>query len=158
VMGSGVGGDHLSGSAAGGILIGHRGGNVLKAGLGRSLVIGGFGRNLILGGSADDILINGRTSYDANYAVLSNILTIWQSASTYPERVAALQAAGPNQLKIGATVFVFPGRNGGIGPRIGYGGFVYGSTLVGNGGRDWFLTHSILSVVDRKPGEIVTTS
>jgi hypothetical protein len=158
VIGDGVGGSRLTGSAAGGILIGRGAGNVLRAGAGRSLLIGGFGRNLIVGGPADDILINGRTVYDANYNALSNILLIWQGAQTYNQRIAALQAPGPNQLRVGTTVFVFPGLNGGIGPRFGRGGSIFESTLVGNGGLDWFITNSFRSIVDRQTGEVVTTT
>src|SRR5438552_3877913 len=70
----------------------------------------GFGANTITGGASGDILINGRTTYDGNYATLANILAIWQNAGqTYDQRTAALQAAGPNQLRIGVTVFVFSG-------------------------------------------------
>jgi hypothetical protein len=158
VIGSANGGDHLTGNAAGGILEGHNSGNTITAGAGRTVIIGGFGLNTLIGGAADDLFINGRTIYDANYATLEATLGTWQSGLTYLTRIATLQVAGPKQLKIGTTVFVFSGRNGGVGPRVGHGGAAFESTLIGNGGMNWFITNSFRSVADKKPGEAVTTS
>lgn len=145
VIGSANGGDTITGDSAGGVLEGHNKGNTIRAGRGRSVLIGGFGRNKIIGGSAGDLFINGRTIYDANYAALSDILAVWQDSQTYRQRIAALQAPGPHQLRIGTTVFVFGG--------VGHGG----SILVGGCGRDWFISSSRCTIVDLKWGEVVTT-
>ena len=92
---SAVGADTITGDSSGGILVGHLTRNTLIAGAGRSILIGGSGVNVLNGGAADDLLINGRTSYDANLAVLESILATWQSTTeTYAQRIAALQAAG----------------------------------------------------------------
>ncbi|MSQ97043.1 MAG: hypothetical protein EXR98_21155 [Gemmataceae bacterium] len=159
VIGSKNGNDKLIGNANGGVLVGHGKGNTITAGAGRSVLIGGYGINRIGGGGADDLLINGRTAHDRNYITLEAILAIWQNADTYANRIAALQAVGPNQLKIGATIFVHPGTYaGGVGPRLGNGNFVYQSTLTGNAGSDWFISKFLGAALDRKPGEVVTTS
>ena len=157
VLGSAVGGDTITGDAAGNVLVGHGKHNTISAGSGRSVLIGGAGVNTLTGGAGDDLLINGRTSYDANIAILESILTTWQStAETYAQRIAALQAAGPDQLQVGKTVFVSVGLNGGVGPRFGTGYFVYESLLTGNGGSNWFITSSLALPLDLKSGEVVT--
>ena len=159
VIGSALGVSKLTGNATGGVLIGKGKGNVVTAGSGRSVLIGGFGVNTLIGGGADDLLINGRTIYDANLTALEAILAIWQNAGqTYEQRIAALQAAGPNQLRVGTTVFLHPGLTpGGIGPRVGSGNFVYLSSLFGKAGQDWFITKSPRTVFDGAVGEVVTT-
>lgn len=158
VIGSANGGDKLTGTANGGVLLGHGKGNTLTAGAGRSVLIGGYGVNSLVGGAADDLLINGRTTYDANYASLEAILGTWQNAGrSYTQRIADLQAAGSNRLKIGVTVFIHSGQYaGGIGLRVGRGNFAYQSTLAGNAGADWFITRLLLTAFDRKAGEVVT--
>jgi hypothetical protein len=158
VLGSAVGGDKITGSSAGGILVTHAGHNTVNAGGGRSILIGGMGVNHLNGGASDDLIINGRTLYDGNVATLEAILTVWQNAQTYAQRIAALQAAGSTQLKIGNTVFLSTGISNGTGPRLGTGVFVYESTLRGNGGSDWFFTKSLVTVLDRATGEVVTSS
>ena len=142
ILGSANGGDHLTGSTAGGIIVAHNSNNVVTAGAGRSLVIGGSGTNTIVGGAADDILINGSTSYDGNIAILQSIVTTWQSSQTYAQRLASLQAAGPNLLKVGTTVFLTPGPTSG--------------TLRGNAGQDWFFTSTLSSIQDLDPSETAT--
>ncbi len=160
VIGSATGFDKLTGNANGGVLVGHNKGNTITGGAGRSVLIGGYGVNSVTGGAADDLLINGRTVYDGNTIALEAILGIWQNADTYANRIAALQAAGPNQLKIGTTIVVHPGQTaGGVGPRFGVGNFVYQSTLVGKDGTDWFITKLVLTAFDRQFGvEVVTTT
>lgn len=159
VIGSATGGDKLTGNSSGGVLLAHFGGNVITAGAGRSVLIGGYGLNTLSGGAADDLLINGRTTYDSDVGVLGDILGIWQGPLAYKPRTDALKAIGPNQLKINTTVFIHPGQTAfGAGPRFGRGNFVYQSNLLGNGGSDWFITNYLATVLDRKPGEIVTTA
>ena len=164
VMGSNlasVGGDTLTGRAGGGVLVSRGAGNLLTAGAtGRSVLIGGFGRNVLVGGGADDLLINGSVTFDNDIDRLEAVLAVWQDAlMTYNQRLALLQdPLYVNQLKIGVTISVFAPPGGGIGPRYGRGGFVYESTLVGNAGRDWFITSSTRTIVDRKPDEVVTVS
>src|SRR5262249_3731447 len=58
-IGSAVGGDTITGSAAGGVLIAHGSGNTLHAGAGRSILIGGNGKNTLSGGASDDLEIDG---------------------------------------------------------------------------------------------------
>ena len=158
ILGSAAGGDNITGSAAGGVLVAHNANNFISGGLGRSLIIGGFGKNIVFGGNSDDLIINGNTSYDNNIAVLQNILTIWQSSTlTYAQRLTALQASGPDQLKVGTTVFLAPSQ-GSIGPRFGRGNTLYESTLEGSGGQDWFFSGTLTSVVDKATNETVTSS
>ena len=142
ILGSAAGGDSITGGNAGGILVAHNSSNTVTAGAGRSLVIGGSGTNTIVGGAADDILINGSTSYDGNIAILQSILTTWQSSQTYAQRLASLQAAGPNLLKVGTTVFLTPGPTSG--------------TLRGNAGQDWFFTATLNSIQDLAANETAT--
>jgi Ca2+-binding RTX toxin-like protein len=152
VIGSAVGGDKLTGNTAGGVLVGHGANNIITAGAGRSVVIGGYGKNVLLGGAGNDILINGRTSYDSNIAALQSILTTWQS-NPYATAIAALRV-GPNRLTVGSTVILFPAQPT-IGPRFGRGNVLYETTLLGNGGQNWFFTSTLSSIADRKTGEVV---
>lgn len=132
VIGSGVGGDRIYGSNAGGVLIATGGYNMIQAGNGRSIIIGGIGKNTLLGGRDDDIIIDGRTSLDTNHAALDHLRSVWQNrALTTAQRRAALQsAASPFSLRVGATVFLTPDTQANRGPRL----------LVGNGGASWYFT------------------
>lgn len=167
VIGSANGGDSLTGNAAGNVLVGHGSGNKVTAGSGRSVLIGGYGVNTIVGGASGDLIINGSTAYDGNYSTLNAILGIWQNnGQTYVQRLATLQAAGPNQLKVGVTVFLFPGLAATRKPGLGLGragtGAVVNSALTGGGGindeRNWFFTISAGTITDPKAGEVVTSS
>lgn len=162
VIGSKLGKNRLTGNALGNILVAHGGGNLLTAGNGRSLLIGGYGKNTLVGGNADDLLINGRTTYSKpaapNYDTLQVVFSLWQSGQyAYDQRVISLKAPPTSyRLKVGVTVFVYPGVNGGVGPRLGRGGFIYESTLLGNAGLDWFITNASRTVIDRLTNEITT--
>jgi hypothetical protein len=155
-LGSAVGGDQLFGNATGGVLLGHGAGNVINAGSGRSILIGGYGINTLQGSTGDDLLINGRTTHDTDLTALEGIRATWQSAQSLSQRIALLQAAGANQLKIGVTIFVAPGTSVGGGPRFGRGNFIYQSTLAGRGGSDWFITSLPITVIDRRVEDILT--
>jgi hypothetical protein len=158
VIGSAAGASKLTGNSSGGVLLGKGTGNTIIAGAGRTLIIGGIGVNTLKGGAADDLIVNGRTTYDGNFATLEAILSIWQdTAKSYSQRIAALQAAGPDRLAIGVSVFVSPGQSAsGLGPRLGTGNFVYQSTIYGNGGSDWFITKLKVTVFDLATGEVLT--
>lgn len=159
VIGSATGGSRLTGNSSGNILVGRGAGNILTAGAGRSLLIGGFGINQIRGGASDDLIINGRTAYDANHMSLEIILSLWQGAGTYSQRIAALQTSATTPLRVGVTVFLHGGLSaGGLGPKLGTGNFVYQSTIYGLGGTDWFLTKFAVTVLDRASGEVLTAS
>ena len=56
------------------------------------------------------------------------------------------------------TVFLYTAPNQGAGPRLGRGGFAYDSTLIGNGGDDWYFVINQRSIIDRLANEVVTTS
>lgn len=159
VIGSALGSDRITGNDNGGVLVGKGRANLITAGDGPTILIGGFGVNSLLGGGASDLLINGYTKYDNNVVRLEEIFAIWTTADPYLTRIANLQAAGPNQLAVGATVFLHPGVTaGGVGIRYGTGNFVYLSTLFGGANSDWFLTRSLQTLFDRKPNEVVTMS
>ena len=156
VIGSGVGGDLLVGDAAGGVLEGHNGNNTLIANGGRTILIGGFGRNLLEGSLADDLIINGATYFDLNVTALSDILAEWQGAAPFATRVSDIRTGvgltGGYHLALGQTVFcpaTIPG------PHIGYGGGNGQSTMIGNGGQNWFFTLYATDVVDLKPTDQV---
>jgi hypothetical protein len=161
VIGSASGGDAIIGSPQGGVLLTHFGNNSIVAGSGPTVLIGGFGKNLLNGNASSDLLINGSTSYDANIPALDMIYSEWAlSGLPYAVRVSTMKNAKAfaDPLILGATVQVFSGRNGGIGPRFGRGGFIYDSSLIGGPNLDWFITGNPLSVVDPQPGEVITST
>lgn len=151
VIGGARGGSTLVGSAAGGVLVGRQGGNSITAGAGRSIIIGGFGANRLTGGPADDLIIDGRTAYDGTVIALQSISATWQSAPTYSQRIAALQAPGADRLQAGTTVFVFSGIDGIFGRGASSRSIVHGSA-----GLNWFIASAALIALDRQPGEVVT--
>jgi hypothetical protein len=147
-IGSAVGGDTITGSAAGGVLVTHGSGNTLHAGAGRSVLIGGNGKNTIFGGASDDLIIDGSTVFDSNIGVLDFFNIIWQDPLTFATRLTILQGF----LIVGNTVTLSSAGTQGIGPRFGRGGSAFASSLVGNGGQNWFFTININSIVDFKSG------
>jgi hypothetical protein len=156
VIGSGVGGDTIVGSAAGGVLEGHNAGNTIFAGSGRTVIIGGYGRNLLEGGASDDLIIAGSTIYDANIIALDAVFAEWQSAKAFATRISDLRigaslAAG-NDLILNTTVFVPPTPPG---PHFGRGGGTGSSTMLGNGGENWFFTLYATTIIDLKPTDLV---
>ena len=86
----------------------------------RDILIGGDGRDLLLGFAGDDILIGGRTAHDGNTTAILQILTVWNNADSYEDRVAAIEA-GTGVPKLDATtvfddavfdlLFGVPGRD-----------------------------------------------
>jgi hypothetical protein len=156
VIGSGVGGDTIVGSAAGGVLEGHDAGNTILAGSGRTVIIGGYGRNLLEGGASDDLIIAGSTVFDANIAALNALAAEWQSANAFATRISDLRTgagmAAGNKLILNATVFVPPTPPG---PRYGRGGGTGSSTMLGNGGDNWFFTLFATTIIDLKATDVV---
>jgi hypothetical protein len=156
VIGSDNGGDTITGNSSGGVLVGHNTGNTITAGSGRSVIIGGFGKSLLEGGTTADIIIAGKTNYDANITALASILAEWQSTSAYATRVSLLKNGGglngTNTLVLNQSVFCTSTVPG---PRFGRGGGNGQSTLVGNGGQNWFFTLYSSAIVDLNSTETV---
>jgi hypothetical protein len=157
VIGSSTGGDKITGDSAGGYLEAHNGGNSVTAGSGRSVIVGGFGVSLLQGGLADDLIIGGKTIFDgdgnANIVAKDAILTEWLSSAGFPARVAALKSGvvdgdgNTDRLILSTTVFC---TGTAPGPRFGRGGGNGQSTMLGNGGRNWFFTLYPSVIVDLK--------
>lgn len=129
---SGDGGnDRLEGDAGADILLGGDGVDSLVGGVGRDLVIGGGGGDTVSGSEDEDILIGASTAYDADSAALRQALADWNSELGYEERVELL--SGPEadvRLVPHETVFAD----------------LVADTLVGGGGRDWFVLSAINGV------------
>jgi len=162
VIGSAAGHSRLVGSDAGSLLLGKGTGNTLIGGAGRNVLIGGMGINTIIGGPSDDLIINGRTVFEDLPPSLEIILGIWQlTTMTYAERIAYFQTSTSTSTRLSVsegTVILAKGlSNVGLGPRLGTGNFIYQSTIYGKGGNDWFITKYPVTVLDRQPGEVLTT-
>ena len=144
VIGSAVGGDHLTGDPLGGLLLTHGYNNVLRAGAGASVLVGGRGPNTLTGGISDDLLIAGALSFEKDFGDLDRLVAAWQDTAKPPEQRAAALTANKT---------VILGAAASIGPRGGRG--IVGSTLTGNAGHDWFWTAAPKLIKDRQPGDLL---
>ena len=156
VIGSAVGDNCLIGGAAGGVLVAHGAGNTVIGGGGPSVLIGGYGKNLIEAGGSDDLIIAGSTIYDYNVTALTAILAEWQSPLSYAGRIYQLKYGGGLNgayvLDLNYTVFV-PSTP--PGPRFGYGGGEFQTTIIGNAAQDWFFTDYSTTILYLQPDEQV---
>jgi Ca2+-binding RTX toxin-like protein len=151
VLDGAVGNDHLYGQADNDTLIGGVGNNILVGGDGNDKLVARFGHNILIGGdgkdklygnAGDDILIGGSTAHDEDDEALQAILDEWTSGNSYEDRVFNIRNGG--------------GDNG---------GFVFDDltvlddgltdTLIGDGGRDWFLAGANDKVKDRAGNEFL---
>jgi Ca2+-binding RTX toxin-like protein len=98
-LNSGAGNDYLQGDdgndsliagSGNDVLLGGIGNDSLNGGTGRDVLIGGLGVDQVSGGTGDDILIGGTTAHDNNRNALDQIMAIWGSTQTYPNRVNGL--------------------------------------------------------------------
>ena len=157
VIGSAVGGDIIIGDASGGVLEAHNGGNTIEAGSGRTIIIGGYGKNFLVGGPADDLIIGGATVYDYDILTLTGFLNEWQSPKAFGTRVYDLRSGtgqgGGHALILNVTVICPSGSS--PGPRFGRGGGEDQTTMIGNGGDNWFFTLYPTTVVDLKSTDAV---
>jgi uncharacterized repeat protein (TIGR01451 family) len=84
------GNDMLNGGSGNDVLLGGAGNDKLNGGTGRDFLIGGLGADQLSGGTGDDILIGGTTAHDNNRNAINQIMAIWGSTQTYPNRVNSL--------------------------------------------------------------------
>ncbi len=88
----GAGNDIIYGGSGNNILLGGSGNDLIVGGTSRDILIAGEGLDSVYGMGNDDILIGGSTAYDADQASLQQILNVWNSSSSYNDRVTAIRA------------------------------------------------------------------
>ncbi|MFB3886819.1 MAG: hypothetical protein ACE144_16445 [Thermodesulfobacteriota bacterium] len=96
------GNDTLDGGYDHDAIIGGDGDDALKGDRGHDILLGGMGADTLDGGSDDDIVIGGFTTYDADYVVLGNIMTLWRDSADYGTALSVIRA---QYLQAGVTVF-----------------------------------------------------
>jgi Ca2+-binding RTX toxin-like protein len=126
------------------ILVGGSGSNSLSAsGSGNNILIGDQGTATLNGGTGYNLLIGGASAYDAVYADLEAILSIWKTVSStakYTSAIAKLTAASYAFALTAAKV-------------IGNAG----DTLnAGTHALDWYFVASASEITGEKAGETVT--
>jgi acrosin len=126
------------------ILVGGSGNNTLSAnGPGDNIVIGGHGTSTINAGTGYNLLIGGYTAYDAVYADLQSIMSIWKtvsSAKTYAKAITNLTAASYAYSLSAATV------HGNAGDTIS----------TGTHALDWYFVAAASEITGENAGESVT--
>jgi hypothetical protein len=93
---AGAGNDSINGGAGTDIIIGGSGHDFIDGGASNDVLIGGTGSDTMIGGGGEDIMIAGFTSFDNNFATLSQIRDEWKSGNSYVERVAAVKLILPS--------------------------------------------------------------
>lgn len=131
----GDGDDRIKGGKGADMLVGGAGNDWLNGHQGRDVLIGGEGVDRLLGGPGDDILIGGSTIYDEDEAALESLLSTWDGAGSYNQRVAALSDAA-------AAVYL---TSDGTSPTVLDDGVP--DRLTGAAGKDWFLATAASDVV-----------
>jgi predicted extracellular nuclease/2',3'-cyclic-nucleotide 2'-phosphodiesterase (5'-nucleotidase family) len=136
VLDGGRGNDNLVGGTNRNLLLGGDGNDSLFGGNARDILIGGRGLDIMNGLGGDDILIGGFTRHDADLARLINALEQWNSAASYSDRLATLDA-----VFSAATVFDDSDRDG----------------MLGLTGRDWYFARvAVDRIFDRLADEVVS--
>lgn len=72
------------------VLSGGDGNDVLTGGGGRDVLLGGAGADKLVGGSGEDLLLGGATDFEFDPTGLNLIVSEWNSASIYADRVLHL--------------------------------------------------------------------
>ena len=136
------GNDTANGDAGNDVVVGGGGNDRLSGGAGLDILIGGLGNDFLLGDADDDILIGSETDFDAADVALLALMAEWSSGGTYEDRVNNLRAGGGanGTFALDATTVSDDERP---------------DTLLGLGGRDWFLAGSRDRLLDRAGNEFV---
>jgi Ca2+-binding RTX toxin-like protein len=137
----GTGDDKLTGRNGRNVLVGGEGKDVLTGGNGRDVLLGGAGADKLIGGKGEDLLLGGVTDFETDLTGLGLIVTEWNSAFLYAERVAHLMggAGGANGTAFLSAATV---HNDGI-----------KDVLTGGKDLDWFVV-SALDTLDLKLPEL----
>ena len=126
------------------ILVGGSGSNALTAsGSGDNIIIGGIGISSIVGGTGYNLLIGGSTAYDAVYADLEAILTVWKtitSTTRYAQVITDLTASSYAYSLTSATVQGNPSD----------------TITAGTHKLDWYFAASSNEITGKNSGETVT--
>jgi hypothetical protein len=126
------------------ILVGGSGNNSLTAiGTGDNIIIGDHGTSIISGGPGYNLLIGAYTAYDAVYAELESILSLWKkvnSASTYSKAISNLTASSYVYSLTIATV----------------NSIASDTIIAGTHIMDWYFTAASNDIAGENPGETVT--
>jgi Ca2+-binding RTX toxin-like protein len=144
-LSGGNGADTLNGGLGNDVVLGGAGNDDLEGGEDRDLLVGGLGADLLKGQNGDDILIGSRTTFEADFTALGNIMAEWTSANSYSQRVAYLTgtpggANGTTYLIKNTTVLNDSNAK---------------DTMFGGLGADLFFSFSGDKVDDKQPGETV---
>ncbi len=146
----GSGSDTIQAFAVASVLVGNSGNDQLTgSALRRDLLIGGLGSDTLNGSGGDDILLGGSSAFDHDATVLKSLLQEWNTSRSYLQRVNNLRGTelygtplnGKNYLRNSPTDTIFD--DGEL------------DTMLGGGGRDWFLKSSTDSLVDLALGELL---
>lgn len=144
----GLGNDVLRAGANNDVLLGGGGNDIMSGGAGRDMLIGGDGLDTMSGGVGDDIMIGARTTFDADMASLTSLMTTWtNTAVAYATRIGRSLTTSivstPLAPKFGPTTIVADG---------------VADLLVGEGGRDWFFATLGDSITDPNLGGAETVT
>jgi fibronectin-binding autotransporter adhesin len=123
----GAGNDNLFGGSGNNILIGGPGNDLIVGGGSRDILIAGDGLDRLFGMGNDDILVGGSTAFDSDQASLQQTLNVWNSNSSFNDRVAAIRAGTNGVPKLDATTVTDDGLR---------------DMLIGGRGLDWFFSMS----------------
>jgi len=137
ILDGGAGNDVLIGGGGSNILLGNAGNDILAGRGHRDLLIGGDGRDILYGNGDDDILIGGRTTHDGNQTELSQILTAWNAADSYTNRVTTIRTGAGGVPKLDSTTVIDDGIR---------------DDLFGAAGLDWFFA----GMFDRLHGRLAS--
>jgi uncharacterized protein (TIGR03118 family) len=139
VADGGAGDDVLIGGGGSNVLVGNTGNDILAGGASRDILVGGAGHDFLFASGDDDILIGGSTAYDSNPAALTQILGVWNSGTSYNDRVDAIRA-GNGAPKLDATTVTDDGSR---------------DDLFGGPGLDWYFSNDPDRIHGKKGAERV---
>ena len=126
------------------ILVGGSGNNALTAsGSGDNILIGDQGTSTLSGGTGYNLLIGGSTAYDAVYADLQSIMSIWKtvtSATKYAQAISKLTASSYAYSLSAATVH----------------GDANDTINAGTHALDWYFVSLASEITGENGGETVT--
>jgi Bacterial Ig-like domain (group 3)/Right handed beta helix region len=126
------------------ILVGGSASNTLTAsGSGHNIVIGGQGTSTINGGTGYNLLIGGYTSYDAVYADLESILSIWESVTSTTKYAQAISELTASSYAYSLSTTSVYGNSG-------------DTINAGTHALDWYFTVSSSEITGEKTGETVS--
>lgn len=149
VLGSGTGGNRLTGDHLANILVGYGSHNILVGHGGRDILIAGAGiRNIAQGGAGDDLILGGSTAFDRDVRFLDQMMSEWNSSNPYAARIAQLTRieALPGRLTFGTSASSSQARKT---DNIWHWTLSPTTQLFGGAGQDFFVAGLTRLIKDR---------